>query len=110
MGWRFDRRRWAYWRRRARRSSPPHVVVRPGALEPESSTRGGYEAGVADDWLMGGETGDGLKERDSSSWKYSVGRVEPLVKFTAMDPSVDNLVKGNQTSLILDTTDAMRIG
>ena len=48
---------------------------------------------MADDWLMGGETGDVLKESDSSSWKYSVGSVEPLVKFTAMDPSVEYSVR-----------------
>ena len=89
VDWRFERRRCAYWRSRARRSSPPHVVDKPGARDPESRTLGGYEEGVGveEDWLIGGARGEVLKERDSSSWKYNVGRVEPLVRLTAIEPS-----------------------
>ena len=39
-------------------------------------------------WLIGGETGDELKERDSSSWKYRVGSVEPLMRLMAIEPSI----------------------
>ena len=67
----FDRSRWAYDRKRARRSSPPHVVVIAGLREPESRTRGGYAAApdVGFLWFIGGEIGAVLYERDSSSWK-----------------------------------------
>lgn len=65
---RFDRSRWAYWRNRVRRSSPPQEDVELVPFPLGSITRGGYA--VADEelpLLIGGETEAELNERDSSS-------------------------------------------
>lgn len=36
----------------------------------------------------GGDRGGRLKDFDSSSWKYRVGSVDPLMRLIAIDPSV----------------------
>ena len=42
--------------------------------------------------FAGGDLGIGIvNERDSSSWKYSVGNVSPLMRLIAIDPSAHGL-------------------
>ena len=74
--------------------------MRPCVRAPESSTLGGYAMAVDPEavWLIGGETGDELKERDSSSWKYRVGSVEPLMRLMAIEPSILSRYVMNQFS------------
>ena len=88
VGWSVERRICEYDRKRVIRSSPPHEVVNPGVREPVSNTRGGYEA-VAVRRPIAGETGVALNDLDSSSWKYNVGSVEPLIRLIAIEPSVE---------------------
>ncbi len=84
---RFERNRCAYWRKRVRRSSPPQEDVELAPFAFGSRTRGGYAVDEELLLLIGGDTDAELNERDSSSWKYNVGRVEPLIRLTATEPS-----------------------
>ena len=58
-------------------------------MELLSKTRGGYEVeeGLPLLPVIGGETVEMLNDRDSSSWKYKVGKVDPLIRLIAIEPS-----------------------
>ena len=80
-----DLRTCAYCLNRERRSSPPQLLIGLGTCEGPSVGGGGYAVTLDLE-----ECGDwSVNEWDSSSWKWSVGRVSPLMRFIAIEPSVE---------------------
>ena len=85
VGCSVDLKTCAYCLNRERRSSPPQLLIGLGTCDGPSVGGGGYAVTLDLD-----ECGDwSVNECDSSSWKWSVGRVSPLMRFMAMDPSVE---------------------
>ena len=74
------------------RSSPPHEVPVREPDGGEGAAGGGYDARLLRLRRELDEDADGgvgrLNERDSSSWKCSVGNVSPLMRLIAIEPSI----------------------